>query len=186
MALNTCHAEFPEFELGASWSIFDLSATDNTLRMGREDRQSHAEFKQKCLCRLAKVFKLNQTKLVTEYEDYLPFARETFKRGAMGCCEAWAHAWKLLQAKRESRERHPGEELGKLLMNYGAFDGATTSGVEQLFSKQDQHFSPCRDHMLEARENDETMLFADHITAEAAERQTLFKACKSNSSDGSL
>ena len=48
-----------------------------------------------------------------------------------------------------------------IIQGYAAWNGLTTSGVEQSFSKLQRHLTPQRDHMLLDTELDEAMLQLD-------------------------
>ena len=99
-------------------------------------------------------------KFRSEFMDHLPMARAAFTKGGMSCWEAWAEVWRRTQ-NRNNKRRHPGEVLGKVLVAFGAFDGATTSGCEQLFSKQERVMPAQRASMSESRIWDEVTLVGD-------------------------
>eukprot|EP00969_Alexandrium_andersonii_P277946 12286268-Alexandrium_andersonii.AAC.1 len=58
-----------------------------------------------------------------------------------------------------ARANHPTDALRPVLVRYVAWNGMTSSGVEQTFTKQQRTMlQPCRDHKKNEHENDELFL----------------------------
>ncbi len=115
------------------------------------------------LARLARTFKVPETNLVAEWLDHEPLARTHYLRGqtSVGSFSAWAEAVKAPQNRPDTARNHPAAALRHVLIRYGSFTGATTSGVEQSFSLQVRIMQPSRDTMNLQTELDETRLHKD-------------------------
>jgi hypothetical protein len=90
-------------------------------------------------------------------------AQAVHVQGQTSVWEAWRRTWVSTQSKADSRVRHPGECLGMALQRFGAWNGMTTSGVEQSFSKQCMIFRPERKNLGTSTEHDESVLILDKI-----------------------
>ena len=127
--------------------------------------------------RLAQLLNLDPDALAAELEDHRPMAQAVHAQGQTSCWEAWRRVWLAYRAKTDGRERHPGEVLGQALMRFGAWNGMTTSGVEQSFSKQCLVFGPQRKNMNANTEHDESILTLDRI-ADPQTRDALVKGAQ--------
>ncbi len=96
-------------------------------------------------------------------QDHRPLAQAVHVQGQSSCWEAWRRTWLSTQSKADSRMRHPGECLGLALQRFGAWNGMTTSGVEQSFSRQCMIFRPERKNLGTSTEHDESVLTLDKI-----------------------
>ena len=118
-------AEFPDWELLAAFGAMNLSPLP-----------SQAEI-DTSLRRLSSVFGLSYVHLKSEFEDFQRFAIDVYHRQSakepLSCYRAWAHSVQRMAGARDRRSVHPSTNLLPLLARYGAFCGATTSGVERTF-----------------------------------------------------
>ena len=110
-------------------------------------------------------------------QDHRPLAQAVHAQSPTSCWEAWRRTWLSTQSKVDSRLRHPGGCLGLALQRFGVWNGMTTSGVEQSFSKQCMIFRPERKHMGVTVEHDETVLTLDKFK-DPKMRSTLLKGAQ--------
>ena len=110
-------------------------------------------------------------------QDHRPLAQAVHAQSPTSCWEAWRRTWLSTQSKVDSRLRHPGGYLGLALQRFGVWNGMTTSGVEQSFSKQCMIFRPERKHMGVTVEHDETVLTLDK-SKDPKMRSTLLKGAQ--------
>lgn len=76
--------------------------------------------------------------LLSEIAAHEPIAKHLWQKGfAKTAFEAYRLAVQRTQARPSNRELFPIENLAKVLPRLGAFDGCTTSGIEQNLSKLD-------------------------------------------------
>ena len=124
-------AEFPAFDLLASFRVFSLSAQK---RLGagaglaattdlREDRQT-------CLKRLAQCLGLNEALLWSEFETHAPYALSYFRANECSNHEAWATALRRLQASRKQN----ADTLRAALCRYAAWV-SSSADTERAFSR---------------------------------------------------
>jgi hypothetical protein len=106
-------------------------------------------------------------------QDHRPLAQAVHMQGHNSCWEAWRRTWLSTQSKADSRLRHPGACLGLALRRFGAWNGMTTSGVEQSFSKQCMVFRPDRKNLGVATEHDESVLILDKFKDPKVRRDLL-------------
>ncbi|CAK9050989.1 Uncharacterized protein SCF082_LOCUS28045 [Durusdinium trenchii] len=112
--------------------------------------------RKSCLNRL-QMF-VNLVKFRDEYFDIRPMALHEFSKGSSGV-DAWLTTVQRLETKQAAvRKVHPTSTIRQVLIRYAAWNGLTTSGVEQSFSKVQRHVTPQRDHMLLETEWDEAAL----------------------------
>jgi hypothetical protein len=117
-------------------------------------------------------------------QDHRPLAQAVHAQCQTSCWEAWRRTWLSTQSKADSRLRHPGDCLGLALQRFGAWNGMTTSGVEQSFSKQCMIFRPERMNLSTSAEHDESVLTLDKIKDQKVRddmmkgAQTVWLQCK--------
>ena len=155
LALETVRAEFPEQELLASFRVFDVVRTNATAEQ--------LQMQQTQLKRLAQVFSLNAQLLQDQFQDVLPIAlhEATAQRNATSL-ESWVSAINRVTKQKSTEERHPVQCLRRVIQAYSAWNGLTSSGVEQSFSLQDRMIPKERRLMGEATELDELQLMFDN------------------------
>jgi hypothetical protein len=167
LSMDACKAEFPEFELKACFSIFDCS--DATMKLLRDEDNGSVvrDFQAKSLRRLCLVFNKPFAETLEEFEDFRPIAVQEYKRLGHNF-EAWSSPVQKVRTQGRcnvrTRENHPVVHLTGLIQEYGAYDGATTSGVEQMFGKQLKQFGAQRTELSQTLENDETILLENDLT----------------------
>ena len=135
-------AEFPSWEIAQAFQIFDV-------RTGMSENPSTH------IARLARSLNLGSVKLEAQWVDIFPRARAlATSASSMTNKEAWTSVLLHMRSRKCLREDHPTDVLGIALAAYFAF-GASTSGVEQEFSKSDvlvnnrrQHCFPATEEML--------------------------------------
>ena len=160
LAVSVVRAEFPSWELLYAFGLRDVSG--RAARQGSTDAEQQ-DFRQSSLARLATVFGVDLNTLTAEFEDHEPIAQSLYKQARISCWEAWADAVKRTQLHASSRARHPAVALKEVLLRYGAYNGATSSGVEQCFTIQNRACRPERNHMELPLELDELKLQTDHV-----------------------
>ena len=126
---KTLAAEFPKFDLVTSFEAFDLSEAR------RSKGEDTVEMVETCLTRLAQVFSVDKQQLVAEFYDVRPYAMHHATSHATSSFDAWRAALRKINRSASARKAHPTEILMSIMVRYGAFNGCTTSGVEQLFSR---------------------------------------------------
>ena len=156
LALQTMHAEFPDYDLMQAFGVFNLRPA---CRGDNLDHVVWTERKQKDLDRLSMYAGQDPGRVRAQFCDLEPAAR--YEQAQTGCSsfEAWKTvALRFQCGKKSVCQRHPVDALFPVLIKYGAYSGATTSGVEQSFSVL-QRFQPAeRKHMLDATALDEACL----------------------------
>ena len=156
MALQVA-ASGPSFDLLNSFSIFDLSS--RARRHNQDIDAGQEQSRDEAIDRMAKVFDVDQGKLQCELQDIGPIALQFFTTRKIAVWEAWRMAIHRTQRRACIRVNHPVDALSPVLVRYVAWNGMTSSGVEQTFTKQQRTMlQACRDHMLDEHENDELFL----------------------------
>lgn len=127
LAALSIKAEFPDWELLAAFEAMNLSPLPSPTVI------------DKSLRRLSSVFGLNHVGLQSEFEDFRRFAIDVYHRQStkepLSCYRAWVHSVQRMKGARDRKSLHPSSNLLALLARYGAFCGATTSGVERTFKE---------------------------------------------------
>lgn len=113
--------------------------------------------------RIANVLRVDAQKLADQFFDIEPMARHTALARKVNSFQAWQTCvQKIMSSQGHVRLRHPLDELRTVLIRYGALNGCTTSGVEQLFSKVCKHVGPERDHMSIINDVAEARIISDY------------------------
>ena len=154
LAVQTLRAEFPCFELLSSFGIFNVAPSQKTVCNQSDERTCTS------IQRLAQVFSCDSEALMSEFLDHQPIARHAATQGHDNF-NAWKFAVLKTRSRASSRSNHPSDALHVILVCYGAFNGCTTSGVEQMFSQIAQHVPPERNHMTHQNERAEVKLISD-------------------------
>lgn len=127
LAALSINAEFPDWELLAAFGAMNLSPLPSPTVIDTSLR------------RLSGVFGLNFVGLKAEFEDFRRFAIDVYRRQStkepLSCYRAWVQSVHRMKGARDRRSLHPSANLLPLLARYGAFCGATTSGVERTFKE---------------------------------------------------
>ena len=156
LAVQTMHAEFPDFDLMQAFGIFNL----RPVRKGDNlDHVVWTDRKQKDLERLSAYAGQDPARVRSQFCDLEPAAR--YEQSQTGCSsfEAWKVVALRFQSGRKAlRQRHPTDAIVPVLIKYGAHSGATTSGVEQSFSLLQRYQPAERKHMLDGTALDEACL----------------------------
>jgi len=124
LLLCSINAEFPSWHVLQAFRTLDLQHT-------LEPQGPHL----KDLERLAAVFRVDSVALKHQFNDLRPSARRTRTAEGLNNQEAWRSALRKAKAKH-MRTLHPTGALQPVLVRYVTLSGATTSGVERLFSVQ--------------------------------------------------
>ncbi len=157
LAVTTMKAELPHWEVTLAFTIFQL---DRHAPSGAVDATALPEY----FARLGRVFGVPERDLRDEWALVLPVAVEMRRSGTgVSNVDAWRHA--LTELPRRAKNECPS--LSRVMQSYVAYQGCTTSGVEQNFSNILANVTKSRNHMLESRENDEnTIRTMPNISAE--------------------
>ena len=122
LVASTLKSEFPHWEVLSGFSVFNLHDAET------EDKTDNVR-------RLAKAFKLDSQTLYDELADHEHIARQIQKSTGGSSLRAWTCALQKTQARKDLRTRHPCAQLRAVLVRYAAYQGISTSPVEQAFSK---------------------------------------------------
>ncbi len=131
MATLTIQAEFPRYDVTHCCSIFRLD--DSNDRQALDGRGRWV-----CIMRFAQVLKLDAQRLQAQIDMVYPFAAglKSHSKG-MSTMDAWRQAVTRLSADKTKRFYGKVNTLRKALLRACAWQGSTTSGVEQFFSRVD-------------------------------------------------
>lgn len=124
LATQCVNAEFPGWRCLLAFSVFNVSGKTSTGFSG--------EFVQECWQRLGETFRVPSKQLEEEAKRLTPMARHHFEmaKGDFTWAQAWAAATRdFLESRRE-----PLECLPQVVTRLQAWDGVSTSVVEQGFS----------------------------------------------------
>ena len=154
MAAEVAQAEYPSFDLLNSFSVFDISTRSR--RQNADPDIEQDRFHDEAVERLAKVFDVDVNAFQSQLLDIGKIAAHFFKTQKIAVWEAWRMA--VSRAQSRLQKTHPVDSLVPILQRYLAWNGMTSSGVEQTFTKQQRNLMPCRDHMLDEHEADELFL----------------------------
>lgn len=122
-------AEFPDFEVFAAFSVFEVSED-----RGRPAPHQSTPTQTKMLHHLAQVFNLDRDKLQSQFGDYQGIARNICCTRACSSHEAWREA---LRQRSRYTQTHPQDALMVVMQRFCGWS-CSTSGVEQHFSKMDR------------------------------------------------
>ena len=169
LAVETLEAEFPSFELLACFHILNVAPNVDV-------RSEFQEFSS-ALGRLAQVVELDEEELAEELQVHEGIARHEASQGR-STFDAWKQAVLRTSAcQRSVREHFPCENLWKLLTRHGAWSGASTSGIEQLFSRVCDHFPADRACLTEEHLFYEVKVLADVTKADQKDICELAQMC---------
>jgi hypothetical protein len=154
LAVHTLRAEFPQWELTQSFIIFDLSQQ-------RVAGATNASLDH-CFARIAQAFKLDASELKAQWEDVLPLAH-CVHNSSNGCSndQAWQLAVRRILADARVVRNHPVGTLVQAPTRYMAYNGCTTSGVEQNFSLQQWLITSRRNTISQMNELNQLQLATD-------------------------
>ena len=160
MSLSTLRAEFPDWEILQSFTVFDLSAHIRK-DMSQHEQQLERTTTRKKLKRLANCFDVPYAELQHQHTHLKLVAEARYKENvAGGNLEAWKAALNAV-SDRKVRCRHACDDLRKVLVRYAAFSGCTTQGQESTFSVQQQLLRPRRNQQLPSTEQSELKIVID-------------------------
>jgi len=131
VAIAVTVAEFPNYELCASFRIFSLEGQRTTSHSSSPDDETAM-----CMKRLCKFFDADLDKFAVQFDANYKVAfahrRET------GCTniEAWRHA---VKSPKHTIHNHPSHELLKILLRYVAYS-VSTARIESNFSQYKRCF----------------------------------------------
>jgi hypothetical protein len=131
LAISTIQTEFPTWDVTQCLTIFNLDDCDAYSKAGSM-RDAHTR-------RLAHVLGLDEAMLAAEVEMVMPYASSVKSSGkGIGNVYAWCKAVADLALHRKSMKLYNKlSTLRAALVRALAWQGCTTSGVEQMFSRVD-------------------------------------------------
>lgn len=132
-------AEFPYFDCLLAFEVLNLAKQPKGHRSAEGSEGSERDAAN--IARLALLLHLDREELFTQWIDHRPIARRILVSESTTNFEAWKAAVLRTQRSSHGRVRHPAVTLTKLLVAYGCY-GASSSGVEQGFSKTQKNVSP--------------------------------------------
>lgn len=115
------------------------------------------------------MFRINEQHFLAEFETHRGIAAALLKMGNLTNWEAWQRAVErttVANKKARAGEEKPSGNLRQVLYRYGAFNGMTSSGVEQTFSLQSGLLTKYRKNCLSQTENNELKIVADIAKSE--------------------
>lgn len=172
LAVKALAAELPGHDLLNAFCIFDCHGRSARFR-GDEDARVDANIK--AAERLAQVFNVEVDGLYNEHLDHEGIALHGHRSRNLSNFEAWKSAILRTRARGSTKKNHPSDNLLRVLIRYGAFNGATTSGVEQSFSRLEKHFPANKRKISWEHELDEAKLVLDH---DSSQEEIICKAAK--------
>ena len=125
LALSMVKTEFPDWEICASFAIFDLSET----RLSDSDPEA-AEHMKQSFVRLAAAFQVDEARLRHQVLRYAPVARQTKQMKQLTNAAAWS---KVVQSA--GANKHDVQELRHVLKYYMGL-AVSTCGLERSLSRQ--------------------------------------------------
>ena len=129
LATTTIQSEFPGWDITQMFSILDLSLHGGPSTPGK--------FYEMSMERVASLLHLPLTQLCEQIAMVLPIAFQLTESSTLSNIEAWANAVRRLTARDSMKLFGKLESLRTLLVRALAWNGCTTSGVEQTFSLMD-------------------------------------------------
>ncbi|CAE7244095.1 haeIIM [Symbiodinium sp. CCMP2592] len=159
-------AEFPSFEIAQAFDVFDLSGGSH-----------NADEK---LQRVAKACNLDEQALKAQWRDVYPRAERLLKQSTdMNAKnkDAWALALDRLCQHHYTKGQHPVEILREALIQYFSF-GASSSGVEQSFSKSQWGFGTRRNSALHSTEEFSVKALLDLPAVAASQKDRLIRLAR--------
>ena len=158
--MEVLDSEFPQMQLLAAFRIFDVSARARKADFESSDRASSA---REAASRLCQAFDVDPDQFWDEFQDHRPIAlHHAVSHDEATSFQAWQSAVRKTSARASTQARHPSDHLRLLLMRLGSFDGCTTSGVEQHFSRMRKIIAPDRSSLSEDSQNYELKWFFDN------------------------
>lgn len=135
LATCTIQAEFPRWEVTQCMSVFKIAdSTNNNVNGG------NGHGRQMQLQRVAQVLGLSADRLAAQIDMVLPYVASIKGQSeSMTTVDAWRSAIQRLSNKKSMRFWGKVQTLKKALLRLCAWQGSTTSAVEQMFSKLELH-----------------------------------------------
>ena len=169
LAREVLAAEFPRFESIQAFSVLRLvPCNERRARINAEDERAGLTGQ---LQKLANLLCLDCNALTDQFFDHLPVAQHEFDRLGTSAFAAWREALEKVRCgpRADKKARfHPYGELLQVLIRAGSW-GASTSGVEQLFSVARAAQTLQRAALAEEHIRDEFFLLTTKGQSEAAD-----------------
>lgn len=152
MAHEVAAAEFPDFRVVVSFSIFSLTS-GNARGRGAVQGDAAKKFAEH-VCRLAKFFNVDENALQEQYNDVYPRAAQLKETSPnMTNWEAWRAAIERLRRSPATAAAHPVDAVLEPLIRWCGWSLAT-SGLEQNFSQLERVHGTRKDSMTDDRLRD--------------------------------
>ncbi len=132
LANHVLRAEMPKFESIQSFSALRLTPLSERRQTTDDER---ATLNEK-LAKLAQLLRCDTGTLTDQFFDHLPVAQNHYDHTGCTSFAGWRHAIETVRGnnrRHRANRAHPCDQLLRVLIRAGAW-GASTSGVEQLFS----------------------------------------------------
>ena len=149
-------SEYPSYELLSSLRIFAVS---EATRKNRQESADYVSSLHTAAQRLCKIFDASWEDFLQQYWDIKPIACHHNSSRNCSSFESWKFALDSVNRRQSTRLQHPSEQLRWVLIQFGALDGATTSGVEQHFSRMTRIIPEER---LLLSEQNKNLIFIQH------------------------
>ncbi|CAE7790545.1 unnamed protein product [Symbiodinium sp. CCMP2592] len=121
LALEVLKTEFPDYDVFHAMGLFSVSG----LRQSHLPSSQLQDTTQDMARRLAQVFNVNPVGLMEQLSRLRPLAVNMVNNGCDSSKDAWAQVMKKTQHRKSLRASYPASD-------------ASTSGLEQTFSRQDR------------------------------------------------
>ena len=173
LAAETVKAEYPSYALISAFQVFSLTAA------GAQSELDEERGVEAALTRLAQALGLDSQGLIEQFLDHQPIAMHEAQATRCTALAAWMAAVQRTSAAQAStRRRHPSDLLRAVLIRHSAWNGATTSGVEQLFSKAQQYLTPARNHLSEENEWAELKVMSDYQAQDSSSKDKILNTAR--------
>jgi hypothetical protein len=160
LGLEVLHAELPAWDIMLAFEIFSLSDSQTSWRTVHA---KHAGVIRH-IKRLAQFFKLDEGKLTAEFQRVAPIATQ-IKHDNPGftALDAWSATLQKLEKHKRGTFKCSLRALRPVLERFAAWNGCTTSCVEQAFSRDRGQSGTSRVARSTSLQNDElTLVVGSH------------------------
>ena len=133
LAEEVVAAEFPQFEILQAMSCFELTPMSDRRLLDGSTAQTEAKSLEEKLSKLAAVLAVDELHLKSQFHDFHALAQHKYDESGVESFVAWRAC---VLASHENKKRavlHPSKTLSHVLARAAGW-GASTSGVEQMFS----------------------------------------------------
>jgi len=161
LALEVVRAEWPEFQLLSSFSVFSLGVTRKSSASTSSTTSATDAVERTHVERLARFFKLDAAVLHEQIRDHRPIAMRFYTTTQCTTIDGWRQALDATSRRQGVQKNHPSKELVKVAREFFAYGGSTT-GCEQAFARTLRSLNAQQGALKESREEDILKLVIDY------------------------